>query len=420
MPVTTLPRQQISGASLVWMAITMGPSFLILGPSKPHLSLPSLTFQWQRSAPLEGDVTNTTNVVMLTRMGTIATTSSVDVVLTGGSALAGTDFTAGPITVNFSAGQSTAMVPIELLGETVVELDETINLSLTNFVNSQAGTTQQTSALTIQNDDSATISIGDATITEGGQLSFSVSITNPVDVNVTMDADTQDGTATTADSDYTALVNDPVSFSAGTTTTQTVIVQTTTDNKVELNETLLVILGSLNAGGRSVTFLDNDAQGSITNDDSATISIGDATITEGGTLAFDVTITNPVDVAITADRATMDGTATTADSIPGIPNGNVQLFAAGSTSTFTINVNTTADNKVELDEVMSVVLSNLGVGGRAVTFADATGDGTITNDDSGTISINDVSMNERQRGGRKPPTFTFTVTPAAFHSCSRR
>ena len=222
---------------------------------------PVIDFSMATFSTLEGDVTNTTNVVMLTRMGTIATTSSVDVVLTGGSALAGTDFTAGPITVNFSAGQSTAMVPIELLGETVVELDETINLSLTNFVNSQAGTTQQTSALTIENDDSATISIGDATITEGGQLSFSVSITNPVDVNVTMDADTQDGTATTADSDYTALVNDPVSFSAGTTTTQTVIVQTTTDNKVELNETLLVILGSLNAGGRSVTFLDNNVKG---------------------------------------------------------------------------------------------------------------------------------------------------------------
>uniref|UniRef100_UPI00197F6AD3 Calx-beta domain-containing protein n=1 Tax=Thalassoroseus pseudoceratinae TaxID=2713176 RepID=UPI00197F6AD3 len=86
-----------------------------------------------------------------------------------------------------------------------------------------------------------------------GILSFDVTITNPVDVAVTLDADTQDGTATLADSDYTALVADPVNFAAETTTTQTVTVQTTTDNKVELDEVLDVLLSNLSATGRDVT-----------------------------------------------------------------------------------------------------------------------------------------------------------------------
>ena len=262
----------------------------------------------------------------------------------------------------------------------------------------------------IVDNDSATISINAPSILEGGILAYSVTINNPVDVAITADRATADGLvnpATVADSDYTAIANSNVTlFAAGSTTAFAIPVQTTADNKVELDEQLRLILANLAAGGRNVTFSGGGASltgtGTITNDDSATITINAPSIVEGGILAYSVTISNPVDVAVTADRATADGLvnpATVADSdYTAIANSNVTLFAAGSTTAFAIPVQTTADNKVELDEQLRLILSNLAAGGRNVTFsgggASLTGTGTITNDDSATITINAPSIVE--------------------------
>ena len=110
---------------------------------------------------IEGDTTNTTSVVRLVRSGATDVASSVDVVLVGDSATSGLDFTAGPITVDFAAGETTKSVPIEILGETLAEANETIALSMANFSsNSRAGTTRPTAVLHIQSDDPA--DFGDA------------------------------------------------------------------------------------------------------------------------------------------------------------------------------------------------------------------------------------------------------------------
>lgn len=102
----------------------------------------------------EGNVASTTLVVAVTRSQETSIPTSVDVVLTGDTAVAGSDFTAGPITVNFEIGETTRFVPIEILGDLGVEADESINLSLANFSdNGEAGAIQPTATLTITNDD---------------------------------------------------------------------------------------------------------------------------------------------------------------------------------------------------------------------------------------------------------------------------
>ena len=101
----------------------------------------------------EGDSPNTTMVVQITRSGNTSITSSVDVVLTGDSAVAGTDFTAGPITVDFLPNEITKFVPIELLGDTDIEADESILLS---FAHGISGNSNATAMLTILNDDFVT------------------------------------------------------------------------------------------------------------------------------------------------------------------------------------------------------------------------------------------------------------------------
>jgi hypothetical protein len=100
---------------------------------------------------------------------------------------------------------------------------------------------------------------------------FNVTIDNPVDVAVTLQADTANGTAL-AGSDYTSVVASSVAFATGSTTTQQVTVQVNADNLVELNEAFSLILSSLGASGRSVTLGTATGTGTIQNDDLSTIT----------------------------------------------------------------------------------------------------------------------------------------------------
>ncbi|MEZ6039741.1 MAG: PKD domain-containing protein [Planctomycetaceae bacterium] len=111
---------------------------------------PEYDFMAATYAVVEGDSPNTTNVVQVTRSVNTTIASSVDVVLTGGTAVAGDDFTVGPITVNFLPGEVTKFVPIELLGDSDIEADETVLLSFTNGI---SGAANATAVLTILNDD---------------------------------------------------------------------------------------------------------------------------------------------------------------------------------------------------------------------------------------------------------------------------
>ena len=123
------------------------------------------------------------------------------------------------------------------------------------------------------NDDSATISINDVTVTEGNSGTtnavFTVTLSNPVDTAITLNYATADGTATTADNDYTAITTTPLTFNAGETS-KTITVVVNGDNKVESNETFFINLSNLNANGRNVTIADNQGQGTIANDDKST------------------------------------------------------------------------------------------------------------------------------------------------------
>ncbi|HEY9616575.1 MAG TPA: Calx-beta domain-containing protein, partial [Microcoleaceae cyanobacterium] len=106
----------------------------------------------------EGNTTNTTNVVTVNRTGDIRVASSVTVIVGAGSAIAGSDFTATTVTVNFTAGQSTATIPIQLIGDTLNEANETITLSFANpSTGSQIGTSISTATLTIVDDDPAPV-----------------------------------------------------------------------------------------------------------------------------------------------------------------------------------------------------------------------------------------------------------------------
>jgi hypothetical protein len=338
-----------------------------------------------------------------------------------GTALAGSDYTSVVASsVSFAAGSTTTQqVTVQVNSDNLVELNEAFSLVLSSLGASgrsvSLGTATGTG--TIQNDDSAVINIGNVSKLEGSgggttAYTFNVTIDNPVDIAVTLQADTANGTAL-AGSDYTSVVASSVSFAAGSTTTQQVTVQVNSDNLVELNEAFSVILSSLGASGRSVTLGTATGTGTIQNDDSAVINIGNVSKLEGsggGTTAytFNVTIDNPVDVAVTLEADTANGTALAGSDYTSVVASSVS-FAAGSTTTQQVTVQVNADNLVELNEAFSVILSSLGASGRSVTLGTATGTGTIQNDDSAVINIGNVSKLEGSGGGTTAYTFNVTI-----------
>jgi len=131
------------------------------------------------------------------------------------------------------------------------------------------------------------------------------------------------------------------------------------------------------------------------------LSINDTTVTEGnlGTVnaTFTVSLSGTSGTAVTVDFATADGSATAPPDYAAA--SGTLTFAPGETSkTVTVAVN--GDTVCEVDETFFVNLSNV----TGATIVDGQGQGTIVNDDTCGLSINDVTVTEGNSG----------VTNAAF------
>ena len=201
---------------------------------------------------------------------------------------------------------------------------------------------------------------------------------------VSVDVATANGTAT-AGSDYTAVSIAPLNFPKGVATLP-VTVNVMRDDTVEADEIFTVNLSNP-IGAVIVT---GQGTGTITNDDSATLTVGDVTQNEdAGVMTFTVTLDNAVQGGLTVDYATSDGSALTSDSDYTAAAGTLTFSGtAGETQTFTVPI--TADTKVEANETFTVTLSNaaaLGTGvpgGTGTITGTDTATGTIVNDDTAT------------------------------------
>ena len=284
-------------------------------------------------------------------------------------------------------------ITVSVNGDNKVELDETFTENLNTISGAPAGITIAGSPQTgtITNDDAAVISIaGNVSGSEATTpQTYTVTLNNPVDVVVTVLFNTSNGTATTADNDYNGIVNQTVSFSAGTTTSQTVNVTINNDTKVEDNEIYNVAIGSLSASGRNVSLGTSTGTGTINNDDAATLSLsGGIAQNEGnsGTTSYNFTATlnNAVQGGFTVACTSNDGTATTIDN-DYIDNDASLNFTgnAGETKTITVLVN--GDHKVEANETFNVALGILSASTpvqlAAITELGSPQTGTINNDE---------------------------------------
>ncbi|OCY13638.1 MAG: calcium-binding protein [Microcystis aeruginosa CACIAM 03] len=322
-------------------------------------TLPSITLAVSPSSVTEDGTTNL--VYTFTRTG--STTSALTANYTvGGTATNGTDYTSIPTSVTFAAGSATATVTVDPTPDTTVEPDETVILTLAAGTGYTVGTTTPVTG-TINNDDSASISINDVTVSEGNSGTtnavFTVTLSNPVDTSVTLNYATANGTATTADNDYTAIATTPLTFNVGETS-KTITVAVNGDTKVENNETFFVNLSNLQANGRNVTITDNQGQGTINDDDSTVtsqLSINDITVVEGqnSNAILTVTVNNPNSQPISVNYTTAPINAT---ANVDYTSQTGTLTIAPNTSTATISIPILNDNLNEPDEAFTVNLSN--------------------------------------------------------------
>ncbi len=360
----------------------------------------------------EGNAGTTTFTFTATRTASCAA-ASVDFAVTGTGAnpADAADF-GGALpagTINFAAGATMASITINVSGDTAVEPDETFLVTLSNPAGVALGGTV-TDTGTITNDDvvAANISINDVAINEGntGTTTLDFTVTIDVTANATVQVDTSDGTATTADNDYVAIAAQTVTFTNGGPLTQMVSVTINGDNTIEANETFNVDLS--NAVGATIT--DNQGVGTINNDDSASFSIDDVSVTEGnaGASSLSFTVTKTGNAAASVDWATSDGTATVADN-DYVAVAATTLNFASNTISISVPVFINGDTAIEADETFTVDLTNV-TGGATIT--DAQGVGTILNDDSVQAIVTAVKSvtGNLQPGGTA--TYTIAMTNA--------
>lgn len=291
-------------------------------------------------------------------------------------------------------------ITILVNGDTTVELDEYLKLALTEILpGNRAVCFMDSLAIgTIENNDTAKIELLDAMLVEGDMgtdsLKFAVNSSKIVD-SLGIIYSTVDSTATTVDNDYIAAVVDTIYISGLTDTIQIAV---NGDTKVELDQFIKLNLTAILPGNRAVCFSDSAAVGTITNNDTAYVSVRDTMMLEGNSgidsLCFVVDVSTSVDTTFGYDYTTMDSTATLADVDYVMESGHLDF----SDLTDTICIVHNGDTKVELDELIKLNLSSIQAGGRSVFFTDSLGLGTIENDDTASIAIRDTMIVEGNAG----------------------
>jgi hypothetical protein len=313
---------------------------------EPDSGIVSVVFTVQLSAPSAGTV-------------------SVAFATADGSGPAGAtapdDYTATNGRLTFQPGQTRASIRVAIEGDTVVELDETFFINLSDPINVVLGDAQATG--TILNDD-VLVRIGDASVREGNagvvNANFTVtrSASQPVG-NVTVAFSTADGTAT-AGSDYTAT-SDTLTFMPGELA-KTITVPVFGDLAREANETFFVNLTSVT----NAVIADKQGKGTIVNDDSEplvnispALSVSPVVVTEpdsGSTPAeFLVTLSKASGQVVSVRFTTANGTARAGRDYKTM-RGTL-AFAPGQTQQ-TISVPVFADLVDEPDETFFVRLSS--------------------------------------------------------------
>ncbi len=309
-------------------------------------------------------------------------TSTFDVsrpALTGNSS----DFT-NPAALVFAPMETEKTATVATVDDRRDEPDERFSLTTPSFSDVRFPTVH---FYIVDNDDPPTLSIADASADEGNGAEFTATLSRSsektVTVRYTASVETGD---TAASGDLSGTLSGTLTFAGaagGGPRSRTFTIATRADTVDEDNETFTVTLS--NPSNATIDDVD-DATGTIVDDDSASLSINDASASEGVGVGFTVTLSTSSQKTVTVRYATSVGTDDTAEStdftavtstVMGTPLDYATLtFTPGDTSE-NLTVSTVEDTVDEDNETFTVTLSDA----TNAAITDATGTGTVNDDD---------------------------------------
>ncbi len=316
----------------------------------------------------------------VTRMGAVDNEVSVQWMTVVGTATGG-DFTEvlTPRTLIFASGQTSRRLAILALEDRLDEPDETFEVRLDRAArgaDDPGGTPTiavSTAVGTINdNDDTPGFTIADAEGSEGDSIRFVVTRTGAVSNEVSVEWMTVTGTA--GGEDFTEVLAPQVLTFASGVGTQTVTVDTTEDMLFEADETFRVELSeaarALNDPGGTPTITDNEAVGTIRDDDAAptgiTLEVSPDRVGEGS-LTQTMTVTATVDGSTRfSDERTVTvsvgGGTAEAPADYGVVRDFDIIIPAGADSSFGTFMLTPVDDTLdESDETINITGDSTGL-----------------------------------------------------------
>ena len=360
----------------------------------------------------------------LTRTG--ATTSSLTInVLMSGTATNGTDYTSIPTTATFAIGSTTAVVNLNVIDDTLVEVAETAILTVGTGTGYTVGTTPSATVNIADNDVALPVITVLATDASAAETATGVTV-NPGQFTLTRTGATtsslivnvlMSGTATNG-TDYTNIPT-TATFAVGSTTA-VVNLNVIDDTLVEGTETAILTVGT---GTGYTVGTTPSATVSIADDDVLPVITVVATDASAAETATGIT-PNPGQFTLTRTGATtssltinvlMSGTAINGTDYTSIPT--TATFAIGST-TAVVNLNVIDDTLVEVAET-AILTVGTGTGYTVGTTPSATVN--IADNDVAlpviTVLATDASAAETATGVTvNPGQFTLTRTGATTSS----
>ncbi|MBW6401494.1 M10 family metallopeptidase C-terminal domain-containing protein [Roseomonas sp. HJA6] len=366
---------------------------------------------------IEGDA-GKTKVVFELHLSQPATASMTFTYATqDGSAVAGQDYTAKTGSVTFAAGQQTAFVTIDVVGNAVAENNESFFLTVKPSSAAVAGTTGMA---TILDDDTGggvvpVVSVSGGVlneITSGyGTLVYTITLSEPSAASVTLQYRIVGGTALSG-TDYAEDGTRTVTFAPGQTVA-TVEVSVAHDTLDERDESVVLEVFNptggvvLPAGQPSIQAIgvirDNDGAGS-----NLSLFVSDPQLIEGDAgvaqAVFELRLSQPATSAMTFTYSTQDGSAVAGQDYTA-KTGSV-TFAVGQQTAF-VTVNVTGNTAAENNESFFLTVTPdqtglLGATGMATILDDDTGGGSVP-----VISVKGGTLNEITSGYG---TLLYTVT----------
>ncbi len=339
--------------------------------------------------------------------------------LAGDTATAGSDYIGGLVTVTIPAGQTTANFGVETIKDALVEGAETLSVVVTGASNANGpvaidATPVQGTILDTPTTPTVSLSAVDfSQAQEGGTISFSVNLSAPVAsaTTVIVNVSSLMGDSATANVDYTAGGYN-VTIAAGATSA-TFSVPTTQDNIFEGSETFSAKISNATNSITTVAVDNTPVQATILDSaDTPTVTlnaVNSAQTAEGGSLTFEVSLSNPSSTATTVTVNLYSGPGDTASAGTDYTGGLYTVTIPAGQTTALISVPTIDDTLFEPTETLHAVITNAASVNGVININPTPVAASITDaQDAPTVSISQVNGSSAYEGA--PVSFAVNLS----------